>query len=309
MGESNAAEPMNNAKPKEVQEYNEEELFSRAEELRNKIMEIKDQRRSLIEEIKELRAQRRRLIEEKRTYTTRLKELKERRAELLDELNKLKEERDKLREQLNSKREQLRIARELAAKEGNLARISLKRLQRRLEELEWKQMTTVLPPHEEERLIAEISRLEDLIDRVRRAKQQFLSVMELEAEIKSLRLRYSDVVSKINEIRERIGEIKNEMQALIQKIEEYNSKIDALGREIEERSAIVNDLNKQLDQLYPEYREIMIKLKELKIAKQYRITVEALEKRRKEVLEKYKRGEPLTLDELKILYGEFDAIA
>jgi len=49
----------------------------------------------------------------------------------------------------------------------------------------------------------------------------------------------------------------------------------------------------------------MIKLKEVKVAKQRGITLEAIERKRREIAEKMKRGEPLSLEELKILYGEF----
>jgi len=289
-------------------ELDEDKLMERIEKLREQIMTIKDQRRQLIEEVRNLRAQRRQLIEERSKLIARMKELKEERSKLMEELNKLRTERDQLREQLNTKREQLKVARAIAEKEGGLAKISLRKLQRRLEELEWKQMTTVMPPYEEQRIIDEISRLEELIDRVRRAKQQYLSVMELEAEVRALRLRLSDVISRMNEIREKIGVIKNEMQELALKIDEYNKKINALNSKINEHSSIIDDLTKQLDEVYSEYREAMIKLKEIKIAKRHRITVEMLEQKRKEVIEKYKRGEPLSLEELKILYGEFDEL-
>jgi len=289
-------------------ELSEDDLLRLADEYREKIVQTKTQRRQLADENKKLRAQRRQLIDEKRQLTARLQEVRRKRNELMEELKKLKEERDKVREELEKKREQLQLARKLAEKEGDLAKLSLKRLQRRLEELEWRQMTSVLPPEAEKRLIQEIERLEELIDRVRKAKQQVLSIMELEAEVKALRLRNRDLTQRINEIREQIGEVKREIQSLVERIEEYNKKIDALSEEINERSAILDDLSKQLDLLYAVYKEIMVRVKELKLARQYKITLQELEKKRQEVLEKYQRGEPLSLQELKLLYGEFDEL-
>lgn len=284
----------------------EEELLKLAEEYREKIVSIKEQRRQLVEENRKLRAQRRQLIEEKRQLTSRLQEVRKKRNELMEQLRQLKAERDKVREELEKKREQLQLARKLAEKEGDLAKLSLKRLQRRLEELEWKQMTSILSSEAERRIVEEIGRLEELIERVRRAKQQVLSIMELEAEVKALRLKSRDLTQRINGVRESIGEAKREIQSLVERIEEYNKKIDALSEEINERSAILDDLSKQLDLLYTVYREIMVKVRELKLARQYRLSLEELERRRKEVMEKYKRGEPLSLQELRILYGEFD---
>ncbi len=49
----------------------------------------------------------------------------------------------------------------------------------------------------------------------------------------------------------------------------------------------------------------MIKLREIKVARQRGLTLEAIERKRKEIMEKMERGEPLSLEELKILYGEF----
>jgi hypothetical protein len=50
----------------------------------------------------------------------------------------------------------------------------------------------------------------------------------------------------------------------------------------------------------------MVRLKELKVSRQRGIQLKVLEERRKEIEEKARRGEPLSIDEMRILYGEFD---
>jgi len=84
-----------------------------------------------------------------------------------------------------------------------------------------------------------------------------------------------------------------------------NKKVNALSDEINAKSQMIDDLSRQLDELYALYKETMIKLKEIKIARQQGLQVELIEKKRREIKEKMERGEPLTLEELKILYGEF----
>ncbi|NOZ31051.1 MAG: hypothetical protein GXO68_03775, partial [Crenarchaeota archaeon] len=142
-------------------QIDEKTLLKKAEELRDKIVEVKTQRRQLIDEVRSLREQRRKLIEEKRVLLDELKKLRAERKKLIEELEGLKKERNSVAEELKQKREQLKLAKQIAEKEGNVARISLRKLQRRLEELEWRQMTSVLPPEEERRLIERIERLEE----------------------------------------------------------------------------------------------------------------------------------------------------
>ena len=144
-----------------------------------------------------------------------------------------------------------------------------------------------------------------MIERVRKAREQMLSVMELEAEVKALRLSLRGVNEEIREIREEIGRIKEQIASLSPKYEEMNKMVDSLSEEIAKRSQLIDDLSKQLDEYYSKYRDAMIKLKEIKLAKQQGVRIELIEKKRKEIREKLERGEPLTLEELKILYGEF----
>jgi len=85
-----------------------------------------------------------------------------------------------------------------------------------------------------------------------------------------------------------------------------NKEIDSLKGLIDEKSKEIDSLSKVLDALYTKYREIMVRLKELKVSRQRGIQLKVLEERRKEIEEKARRGEPLSIDEMRILYGEFD---
>jgi len=144
----------------DISNKSEEELYQIVDRIRDKIVQVKEQRTRLIEEVKSLREKRRSLIDKKREIVGQLLKLREERKGVLDELAKVKEELNNALNELKSKREQLREARQLLEKEGNIAKLSLRKVLKRIEELEWKQQTSVLPPQEEKRLVEEIERLE-----------------------------------------------------------------------------------------------------------------------------------------------------
>ena len=284
----------------------EDDLYKMVDKLREVIVNLKEQRAKLIQEVKELREQRRKLSEERRESIEQLQKLRNERKGLLDQLNSLKQERDNVLKEFRSKLEQLREARQLLEKEGSIAKLSLRRVLKRIEELEWKQQTSVLPPQEEKRIVEEIQRLEELAERIRKARQEEISILELEAEVKSLKLRLSDLNNKLKELRQSIGTIKAQISSLTPKIDELTKQLASLTGTINAKSHAIDVVTKQLDLLYGKYREVMVRLRELKISRQRGLEVATLEEKRKQIEEKAKRGEPLTLDELRILYGELD---
>jgi uncharacterized coiled-coil DUF342 family protein len=286
--------------------YSEGELLTRIEEVKDKIIQLKDERRRLIEELRRLRDERRRLIEERRRLIEEFKSLRERLRELKSKLAEIKAERDKVRKEALDKREDVRIARQLAEKEGEVARVSLRRLQKRLEELEWRQMTTVMRPEEERRLVEEIARIESMIMKVKEARKHVISVLELEADYKATLLRLKDLNNKMAEVVEEIKSVRLQLQGIAARLDELSSKVGALTQSISDKSSRVDEINRELDSLYNEYRGVLGRLRDLRESRRLGIQLELLERKRREVREKAERGEPLTLEELRILYGELD---
>ncbi|MEM0365556.1 MAG: hypothetical protein QXO93_02410 [Acidilobaceae archaeon] len=285
----------------------EQELLNTIEDIRDKIINMKDERRKLIEEIKRLRDERRRLVDERRKLASEYRGYRDQLRAIREEFLKLKEERDRIREEALNKREDLRIARQLAEKEGDMARVSLRRLQRRLEELEWRQMTTVMRPEEEKRIIDEIARIESMIMKVREARKHVISVLELQADYKSTLIRLKDLNSKLAKLVEEIARLKNKLNEIGGKIWSLNKQIDELTSKINEKSSRVDGLSREIDELYGTYKDSLTKLKEFKEARRLGLQLEILERKRREIKEKAERGEPLTLEELRILYGELES--
>ncbi|MCS7106987.1 MAG: hypothetical protein NZ902_02650 [Acidilobaceae archaeon] len=284
----------------------EQKLISTIEETRDRIVALKEEKRKIVEERRKLIEERRKLVEERRALVQEYRNHKEQLRALREEFLKVKEERDAVKKEAMNKREDLKIARQLAEKEGEVAKISLRRLQRRLEELEWKQMTTVMRPEEEKKLVEEIARVESMILKVREARKHVISLMELQADYKSTLLKLKGLNEKLSRMWQRLNELRTKLNELGNKIGEANRRIEELSREIEIRSLKLDDLSKEIDGLYSNYKESLTKLNEMKEARRLGIQLELLEKKKKEVKEKAERGEPLTLEELKILYGELE---
>ena len=291
-----------------VEEHNsnESELLAKVEEVKDRIIQLKEERRKLVEELRRLREERRKLVEERRRLIEEHRSLRSKLKELRGKLDEVKSERDKVRKEALDKREDVRIARQLAEKEGEVARVSLKRLQRRLEELEWRQMTTVMKPEDERRLVEEIARIESMIMRVKEARKHVISVLELEADYKATLLRLKDVNSKIAGIVEEIKSIKLQLQGVYMRLNELGSRISELTVSINEMSSKLDEINRQLETLYGEYKGVLGELRDLRESRRLGLQLEFLERKKREVKEKADRGEPLTLDELRILYGEIE---
>ncbi|MCX8196165.1 MAG: hypothetical protein N3F67_03710 [Acidilobaceae archaeon] len=288
------------------QKAEEQKLISVIEETKDKIVALKEEKKRIVEERRKLIEEKRKIIEERRSLIQEYRSSKEQLRALREEFLRVKSERDAVKKEAESKREDLRIAKQLAEKEGEVAKISLRRLQRRLEELEWKQMTTVMRPEEEKKLVDEIARVESMILKVREARKHVISLMELQADYKSTLLRLKDLNEKLSRMWQQISELRSKVRELGDKIGEANRRIEELSKEIEAKSARLDELSKEIDSLYGNYKESLTRLTEIKEARRLGIHLELLEKKKREVKEKAERGEPLTLEELRILYGEVE---
>jgi uncharacterized coiled-coil DUF342 family protein len=108
------------------------------------------------------------------------------------------------------------------------------------------------------------------------------------------------------ELGEEIGRVKAQLQGVAERLNELSRKVSSLSEAISEKSSRVDEISKQLDSLYAEYRGVLSELKNIRESRRLGIQLELLERKRREVKEKAERGEPLTLEEMRILYGELE---
>ncbi|HIQ23776.1 MAG TPA: hypothetical protein EYH50_01845 [Pyrodictium delaneyi] len=284
-------------------EASEKEILDKITALREEIKQLKEKRYSMIEEVRGLRQERRQLIERAKQLREQIRQLREKRRQLVEEVRSLRQKRrevlEKLRAAVNELEQQKRIAAELRP----LARRSINAIRRRIEELEWRQQTQILTPQQEKEIIDEITRLEALLQKTMEARQLLQELAEKRAELMGLRLQLRSYGEEIRARSERISRIDERINTLRQELESLSSKIDELTKTIEEKSHEIDELREKINSKVQELRQLSQQLKSIYTGREREKILQIYSEKKRQVEEKLKRGEPLTLEELKLLYA------
>jgi len=286
------------------QPQSEREILDQIAALREEIKSLKERRYGLIEEVRRLRQERRELIERAKTLREQIRSLREKRRKLVEEVRGLRQERRKLLERIKAVVSELDEQRRIAAELRPLARRSIAAIRRRIEELEWKQQTQVLTPQQEKEIIDEITRLEAMLEKTMQARQVLQELSERRAELMGLRLQlrsYGEEIRKRSEAISRIDERVNELRA---ELDQLSPRIDELSKRIEEMSQEIDRLREEINERVARLRELSEQLRGLRTGRERQRLIEIYAEKRRQVEEKLKRGEPLTIEELKLLYAE-----
>ncbi|MCE4614123.1 MAG: hypothetical protein F7B60_01150 [Desulfurococcales archaeon] len=284
-------------------EVQEKDMLNKITELRQKLKEIIEHRSILIDEIKIERRKRRELLDRRRELIEELKKLREEKNKLFEELNKQKEKRNELSKMLHDKIDELKKFKE-QFKDDSIMRVSISSIQRRIQQLEWKQQTQVLSSQEENEIVRRIMELEELLEKAREAKKLKTQFISIKAELAKIRVELKDTTAKLREIRENIGKVKERISGLSSDVNDLNKQIDIMTEDIEEKSKNIEGLSKERTQLKSQLKILNEQLRAVRMGEDAKKVEEFVEERRKQVMDKMKKGERLTLEEMKILYGE-----
>jgi len=279
-------------------------LKQKERELRRKLSELRDQRRSLIEELKELRAKRSELIDMIKERRAKLREVIEKKRELQDELAKLREERKEALERFKQARDEAMKIKQEYEDIVNSIGVPERVLRRRISRLERRIETSPLTKDQERDIVMQISQYEAMLQELNRAKSLKRKFIEIMAEAERWRFFVRDSGEKI-------GEIKNQLKEIYEHITQEKEELDKIRSEIDEISKVINEKSERVDKFKEEMDEIRGEIKG--IQEEIRSRFERIatsnkeierklkEKLAEEALEKYKAGEKLTIEELKVL--------
>ncbi|RDD52823.1 MAG: hypothetical protein BA066_07625 [Candidatus Korarchaeota archaeon NZ13-K] len=279
-------------------------LRQKENELKRRIAELKESRRALIEELRELRARRSSLIEKVRRDRETFRAMVERKRTLQDELAKVREERKESLERFREIREQVLKLKEeykyLVSSVGMSERV----LRRRIARLERRIETSPLNRDQERDLVMQISQYEAMLQNLNKAKALKRKILELMTEMERWRFFVRDSGERIGRIKEELNKLYDEITKKKEELESANKEIDLLTQQIKERSEKVDKIDEEMDRL----RTDMMGVQE-EIRKRFEATLESgkeverklKEKLAEEALEKYRNGEKLSIDELKLL--------
>jgi uncharacterized coiled-coil DUF342 family protein len=269
-------------------------LFDKRDELNRQAERLKKERDQLNESVKELQGKARVEKEERDRINGRVAEIKKRVEGLRLELAEKRGSMEGLDEELEESRRRLR---------------SRRRLEEELRGLEWELSTT---PTLEIR-----DREAGLVERAKEIRLELDEHSKLDAQDDRYLHSLADSKAKEVEIRRRRDEMQElhevsqghheRMLALYRKANEERKQSDEAHKRFVECLNGIKDVNGELDKVLAELRGRRKELKDLDRRVAMRRS-RSLEEKRKELAEEARRkledGEKLTMEEMKLIYGE-----
>jgi len=293
------------------------ELKNKLQEISQRILELRSNRDSANGEVKrlsaELRALREQYMQAKQVYS----EKASRKKELYEALTRKKEERARSLEELRAARELLRRAiNEYRALQNFLGvkKYDEEEIRAKLEQLEWQYQTMTLPPEVEKIVVNKIRSLESIYVNLKHLNELKLKINELRDKIVALRNTLNKLNEELKGLLAEYLKVKEEVAAIRAQRDELRQRMKEVYEQREKIREIANSYHQQLVALLAEERRLREELERVAILLKAKELSRHIEERRKllygkamEALAKYQRGEPITLEEFKILM-EFNLI-
>lgn len=279
-------------------------LRQKENELKRKLAELREAKRTLIEELRDLRAKRLELIGRARKDRETFRSMIERKRVLQDELARVREERREALERFREVRDQVLKLKEEYKYLISSVGVSEKVLRRRIARLERKIETLPLNRDQERDLVMQISQYEAMLQNLNRAKSLRRRILELMTEMERWRFFVKDAGERIGKIKGELNDLYSDITKKRENLESINKEIDSLTQEIKERNEKVDKITEEIDRLKADMTGVQEEIK-----KRFEATIESgkeverkiKEKLAEEALEKYRSGEKLSIDELKLL--------
>ena len=272
--------------------------------LSQKIDSFASQRLDMINEYKRLDQRRREIRKEIRELTEKINVDRKSLDEYYEHMTKFKA----------SRRELLAKIRDTKAKSADVEKVlkgfekSLPKggeaLNERLKKVEWKLQTERLSREEEKQLVSMVKDLETKLKTWKKAystKQEHDNLMDQIRSLKSKldemnRLR-SENDPEVKAKHERVATMLNQRHLLFQEIEEINNKLIELD-------ASITKSTQELDNLRGQRRTHIEGRRTRDYESSKAKTRQLVDRARDDAKKKYERGEKLSLDELKLVFGD-----
>lgn len=294
--------------------------------LRTHLVELKQKLRELEGVAQEYRFKRDETNREVKIISLKIRELRGRILELREEISEVRGKKNKLYDQLKavreerakgierarSLREQLRELRDELAHIRSALRggrgYSEESLKQQIERLEWEYQTRPHSIEEEKYYVERMKSLEALYVNIRRFNEVKNRIMELEEEIREVRGRIDLLTRRRDEVlreyvafKEKLEELKEEYSRLSSQIDGLRAKRDKLREEADSYHVQYIHYHNEARKLREEIERVSFLLKASELSRRIENRRKAMYSKALGVLEKYRRGEKLSLDEFKLL--------
>jgi len=246
-----------------------------------------------------------RLNEQASRLRSEIAELRRERDELNEKVKALKRERSEEQQRLKALRDELEASRKTLAELVRKApRKSAEELERALEQTEWVIQTSSFSVQEEKRLIEQVKLLETQVKIHRKLAMQRESLRRLENAAVQAAEKRDEAHRQLVELASKSQELHGKLVSKAEELKKLKAQADAQHQAFIQAREKAAPLNAALRQLQMQEKAQVIAARreaEKALAARRKALKEQLEL---EARKKLERGEPLTLDEFKLLGGD-----
>ncbi len=287
--------------------------------LRDELSELSEKRDTLLSKVRQLEDERNHFREERNRLNTeaaecfkQVRELKDKRDENNKEISELKETRQSV---LDEMRLMIKRAQELRGQmvedktETRKKRVNSRRLERSIDDLDWKLQTTPGMNIDEERLLVEkVSYLMVELDSIRASEGVHRELKKLNSDIKNLKGflddswgRFSELVGASQSRHQRLTDLYTQGKEAKEQADHshqvFLKKAEEVRKVREELRETQNMLRKKYQILKDRQSERRVKTRRVRQQREsQRIAAES-----QRIFDKYKNGEKLSIEEMRIL--------
>ncbi|MFQ5975143.1 MAG: hypothetical protein ACE5J5_02350 [Candidatus Hydrothermarchaeales archaeon] len=267
-------------------------------ELESPLVAMEDKFKKTTSQIFELRRSVQKIGDKKKDLINKIRKKNfgaERFKKARDKLNAQVKEKKKERTKINTLIKELFV--EYNKIKVNFPNNNFRKLEREIEQLEWRQQTTVLKAEKEDELV---KRLEDLKEKMK----EFKEIAGISKKIDVAKARSEKIHKKILELSDKSQQQHEKFVEAVTNIRELESKIDTLNKERNELVSKLNGLAEVANTLNQTLKEKEKKVKKARVkakVKEFKEVETELKKKAEEAYERFKNGKKLGTDDLYLL--------
>jgi uncharacterized coiled-coil DUF342 family protein len=178
-----------------------------------------------------------------------------------------------------------------------------------LRRIEWEIMTTptIDLKEKEDELISRANRLRKALGELNILEKQEDKKIDILADIKVTEIEIREIRNQINNLSKQSQEHHEKMISLFEQADKEREKANEVHKRYIENVEKINTVNKKLDTIMPQIKALRkgLKIQDLRALEERKISIQSqLEVKRQESLRKLEKGEKLSFEELRLIYGE-----
>ncbi|MEW5759321.1 MAG: phosphoserine phosphatase [Candidatus Thermoplasmatota archaeon] len=278
-----------------------EELEEKRKILNAKAEEHKAKRDEYNEKTKRLIAKRDELNENVRKNMIEANHHRELRNKLNEEVRSMKEKRDEANRKANALENKVElIKKQKLPKDGP----PLNKLKKELKNLEFKQMTSVLSADKEKGIVTMLAKLHQQIREIEKVLEKDEDVMKAVMEAEEAKAIAEEYHKKVSELAEKAQQEHDLMAKLLEEGDNLRREADKTQEEFLQTKLLADEEHRQhlaLIRQVHDFDKIIAGLRRREKKKKKGIDQTIAKKQADEILEKFKRGEKLSTEDLMIL--------